>query len=431
MPAPAGTREVLEAALADDPDDLAAHAAYADLLIEQGDPRGEFVRVQLALEDESLPAKERKKLQKREKELLAAHERAWLGELAPLLLGTPEEQRAMFAAQLHPSHRNRIEYLAEHIHFRHGWARGWLDRLECENLTVEMARTLGRAPIARLLRALVCYRDGPGGVYQYADGPDIPRERFGFISLEVLAHYPAAIRNLRVFQYGREVDPEEDRYDVGTQFNRLAPLVERMPRLEELSIFGHIYGREAGRPDLTRIFSLPTLTNLRVLQHYHGHAYPLEALAENPALGRLTHLLCFPHSFAGEYDDQLRRMTRTIITPAGVRAVVNSPHLTSLTHLQLRCCDGGDAMAEEIVKSGVLKRLKVLDLRHGFITDEGARRFARCRDAKKLEVLDLINNRLTDAGIAALEAAGVRVRADRQQEAPYRDEQIFYYGDSE
>src|SRR5262245_39275421 len=80
-------QRALEEALAENPDDLATHAAYADFLTEQGDPRGEFIQVQLALEDTKLTASQRKKFRQREAELLAEHEREWLGELAPMLLG--------------------------------------------------------------------------------------------------------------------------------------------------------------------------------------------------------------------------------------------------------------------------------------------------------------------------------------------------------
>ena len=121
---------------------------------------------------------------------------------------------------------------------------------------------------------------------------------------------------------------------------------------------------------------------------------------------------------------------RTAIGRAGVRAVVTSPHLGSLTHLQLRCCDGGDATVEDVVASGVLKRLRVLDLRHGNVTDAGARTLAACPDARGLE-LDLTNNRLTGRGVGALRRAGIAVRADRQQKRPYRRDHILYYGDSE
>jgi uncharacterized protein (TIGR02996 family) len=428
MSASSRLREALESALVEGPDDLATHMAYADHLVETGDPRGEFIQVQLALEDPKRKRAERKQLQRRERELLDAHEREWLGELAPLLLGTPEEQRALIGKEL-TGEAARGGYWMEHLVFLHSWSRGWLDRFECGLLSVETARKLGRHPLARLLRAFV-YRHGYGtGSFRAATGPDVPGPP-GCYTVEILAHYPI-LSNIRFFQYGREADPEEDTYDVGTQFERLAPLVERMPRLEELSIFGHIYGREAGRPDLSRIVSLWALTNLRVFRHYHGHVYPLEVLAANPALGRLTHLLCFPHSFAGEYDPDLRRITNTVINRDNVRAVATSPHLPALTHLQLRCCSGGDATIEDIVGSGILKRLRSLDLRHGHVTDAGARLLADCPDARNLEVLDLINNRLTPQGIAALQAAGVRVRADRQQEPPFDNDRILYYGDSE
>src|SRR5262249_5265412 len=49
--APSPAQLALEEALAEDPDDRAAHAAYADHLAERGNPRGELIQVQLALED--------------------------------------------------------------------------------------------------------------------------------------------------------------------------------------------------------------------------------------------------------------------------------------------------------------------------------------------------------------------------------------------
>src|SRR5262249_15137221 len=77
--APPPIQRALEEALVADPDDPAPHAAYADCLTEAGDPRGEFIQVQLSLEDAGHSARERKELQKREQTLLAAHVREWLG----------------------------------------------------------------------------------------------------------------------------------------------------------------------------------------------------------------------------------------------------------------------------------------------------------------------------------------------------------------
>jgi hypothetical protein len=289
-----------------------------------------------------------------------------------------------------------------------------------------MARKLGRAPIARLLRVLVYRGDAKAGMFTYTKGPDAPDDR-GFRPCEVLAHHPV-LQNVRIFQYGHEVDPELDEYTAGTKFDCLAPIISCLPRLEELSIFGCGAESKGGTADLTRIFSLSTLTNLRVLRYYHGYVYPLEELAANSAGHRLTHLLCFPHSYT---FDRMKGGLAPAIHQAHIRAVVTSPYLTSLTHLQLRCSNGGDAMIEDVIASGVLKRLKMLDLRHGHVTDAGARMLAACPEAKNLEVLDLINNRLTDAGIAALKASGIPVRADRQQTAPFDDESILYFGDSE
>ena len=73
--APSGvTDATLLQAILDDPDDLAARRVYADALIADGDPRGELINVQCALEE----ATERGPLAKRERELLATHAKTWI-----------------------------------------------------------------------------------------------------------------------------------------------------------------------------------------------------------------------------------------------------------------------------------------------------------------------------------------------------------------
>jgi hypothetical protein len=98
----------------------------------------------------------------------------------------------------------------------------------------------------------------------------------------------------------------------------------------------------------------------------------------------------------------------------------------------------GDAGCEEIVRSGILKRLKRLDLRHGAITDAGAGVLADCPDLLSLERLDLDRNGLSATGIARMKSLGVRVRIDNQQtEAElhpaeeYRCPQYLYEGEFE
>jgi uncharacterized protein (TIGR02996 family) len=403
-------RAALEAALAADPDDLASHMAYADYLSEQGDPRGEFIQVQFALEDAAQPAAERKKLQKREQELLGAHAREWLGELAPYLLDRkPKKQRTY-----------------QDMVCQYRFARGWLDTLEASRFTVAFARTLARAPQTRLLRRLALSDQAYEERGEYEAGDDVPEGAF-YPQLYPLLRSPY-LGNVRVLQLGEPMssEEEEDADDGGischTEGEAAIGLVKRMPRLEELYLLAH-------NVDTDQLFSLRTLPDLRILQVDHNHNYPLARLARNPSLGKLTHLLCHPHALDAATDDE-----GPYIRLPAVRALVRATTLPGLTHLRLRLSDMGDKGCAEVVGSGILQRLRVLDLNHGCVSDEGARLFAACPDARNLELLSLNRNCLTEAGTGALKAAGVRFAAENQWQPvgdDYEDNQYLYDGDIE
>ncbi len=349
-------RDALEAALVEDPDDRAAHMAYADYLQEQGDPRGEFIQVQLALEDPERTAEQRQRLQAREQALLAELRRGRLGDFA----------RAVFYSREGGGQ-------TEEIHF----ARGWLDRCVLgdtgSHLARELARLLARDPDCRLLRELVLECD-VGAVEQLIRSP--------------------FLGNLRLLQLGAG-------FETLVHSVSVPEFVAKLPRLEELHL--HAYGY-----DPVRLFTLSTLRELRVLKIYcQDLPYPLELLAGNPSLRNLTHLLLRPLS-----------CPTPLINLAGVRAIVQSPHLPKLTHLQVRGSDLGDVGCTEIVTSGVLKKLKLLDLGHGEITDAGARILADCPDLRRLEHLTIDRNGLTQMGIDALRRVlGAKLRANRQQTA--------------
>jgi hypothetical protein len=292
------------------------------------------------------------------------------------------------------------------------------------------AQALAAAPAARLLRRLKL-----GGTAYYWGGdrgdqpaPRVPTpagqqhhyEYFELIGADCL-------KNLHYFYMGDdEAEPGEDGWaDCHTGAPGLEHVIATMPRIEELHLLCKDY-------DMAALFGLPNLTNLRVLRALHmggygyntRYEYPLEVLADNPALKNLTHLIFHPHQPEGEGDDGDGGTTQSYLPLAEVRHLVNSPHLRSLTHLQLRLSDMGDAGAGEIIRSGILKRLKWLDLRHGEITDAGARLFAACTDAKNLDRLDLSRNGVTAAGLAALRAAGVNAVANNPltpQELQARD----------
>jgi uncharacterized protein (TIGR02996 family) len=393
--------EVFDHALATDPNDLAGWGAYADYLMEQGDPRGEFMATQIALEDETRSAAERKKLKKKEEDLLKKHEKEWLGALAAVTMdaesvsywdGAKEKKRAPVA---------------------HQFTRGWLGRLVFHDLTVNQARALAKSPEARLLRELAVESvdsEAPVGTTQqyidsyYEPGPDVPAEidPYDGPGLHALCRCPH-LGSVRVFRLGEGVETpggkEEEYMNCHTSGELAYHVVKQMPNVEELYLLAH-------RVDANKIFALP-MPHLRILQLYHSNRYPLDKLADNKSLTKLTTILCHPHALDYEEEEETGG---AYIRLAHLRALCRSPHLQALTHLRLRLTDFGDAGAKEIVESGILKRLKVLDVQGGCMTDKGAQLLAGCPDLKNLEFLNLSRNALTKVGEKAITAT--RVKAD-------------------
>ena len=213
-------------------------------------------------------------------------------------------------------------------------------------MTVVAARRLWLPPQTRFVRELFI----GGHTYDddYEPGPDVPANvgTFEAAGDHVLLRWPQ-LRHVRRFQYGWTAD---EAYGDHCEFhcrlsaaNHAFGFVQQMPDVEEVLVF-------AQNDDATALVGLP-MPRLRVLQMYHGRSYPLEDLADNPSLTKLTDLLCHPHAVGDQ----------AYIRQPQLRAVCRSKYLTSLTHLRLRLTDFGDEGAREIVDSGILKQLKALD----------------------------------------------------------------------
>ncbi len=419
-------------ALTENPDDRAGWCAYADWLVEQGDPRGEFMQTQLALEDESRSKADRDALRKREAVLLKTHEKDWLGTLAPFVY---EDETAEDYDRDCPLGAKPI------------WERGVLSGLVVEHLNMAIAQALVTDPAARFVRELRVHdtRSGYYGTSASEPAPKVPTpagERYHSELFELIGS--AFLANLRVFQYGDEIPPEDawcasnegkrppavpGQYqsdgwcDCHTGASGFEHVAAGMHRIEVLDLYCKYY-------DTAALFALPNFTHLRELRAYHqagtesrrgaGYEYPLDVLANNPALANLTHLQFHPHHAEDGYDG-----TEVSYLPLEqVRHLLRSPHLKSLTYLQIRLSDMGDEGIREIIASGILKRLKWLDLRHGAVTDEGAQLLAACPDAKKLDRIDLSRNAVSGTALAALRKAGVNAVANdpmTQEELERRD----------
>jgi len=102
--------EALLQAIYDAPDDDAPRLVYADALLERGDPRGELITLQCRLAQ-----REDRELRKREQELLEAHGKQWLGELAPVVMAGYRFERGFLAeCRVENRHLDRIRKLVGH-----------------------------------------------------------------------------------------------------------------------------------------------------------------------------------------------------------------------------------------------------------------------------------------------------------------------------
>lgn len=382
--------QALEAAIAADFDDVASHAAYADRLQERGDPRGELIAVQLRLEDERLPARRRRALAARERELLAAHGAEWLGDLRKdyTLVPATDEHRQVLTLR-----------------------RGWIESLSVQHAWYRRMERLAQAPLARCLQRLeidyayeeIEHDENWNTLHPPPVPPGTPDYNEFYVPLLDALFLPT----LRYFRIGEGAEAQGPYWMLnatGTA-DLLPSLLERTPRLEEL----HLLARTEPNDSPEAIFRLP-LPNLRVLRAYHLYDHATATLAANRSLKGLTHLLFHSHA-----DDPCFAQRAPYLTLDDLRRVLASRHLKGLKHLQFRLSGVGDEGCALIARSGVLKRLDVLDLRHGCITDAGIRHLVGSPDLPRLTHLELSRNALTPRGIALLQGCGVPFTAD----APY------------
>jgi uncharacterized protein (TIGR02996 family) len=401
--------ESFHKALVENPADLAGWCAFADYLVEHDDPRGEFMQTQIALEDEKLSKTERTALKKKEAELLKEHQETFLGALAPFLLNPPKPK---------PGWRQSDILFAFH--------RGWLADLEIPSLQVEFVRMLNRAPEARFLRKLHIHQNAyeqPEGANvpdwvdgTYKPGPDLPK---GGDEDQMASHLLVRCPHLsavRVFHLGNPLaaDGIDDSDQCHTQGDVAFHCVKQMPHVEEVRLLAH-------NVDTNKLFALP-MPKLRILQVFHASSYPVAKLTLNASLTNLTHLLLQPH--APDEDQPYLRLRE-------LRLICRSTCLPNLTHLALRYTDFGDEGVKELIASGMLKRLKVLDLLGGCVTDDGAKLLAADTNAQKLERLNLDTNALSGEGLKALKKAGINATAANQHGSvpPFDDglpEYLFY-----
>lgn len=372
------TREALEAALVATPDDAALHAAYADCLIEAGDPRGEYIRLQLAHEDKNQPADKLRQYEQAMSEVRQQHEPEWLGELGQFL-------------QRPPSAYSVAEPMEPNVGVT--WRRGWIDAVRIGQLSGRIIDALAANPYTRLLSTL--------SIGQNQQPVEIRTEPYEMPVEMPLAPLELAGRfaNLRHF----EVGSVEAR--VIADGGHLHDAIRDMPRLESVKLCVDHFSE-------SRLFGVADYPHLHTIHiTYNNPRCRFYMLGYNDGLPSLRRLHLDTVSVMpppGELGSD-----REPITPGDLQSFFRSPHLKALECFTLRNAEFADAGVEELLASGFINRLKGLDLCRCNITDDGARLLAAHPAIPHLEYLHLYGNLLSPIGIDALEAAGVSVSREQ------------------
>lgn len=320
---------------------------YADYLDRRGDPRGEFIRVQVALA--KLPADDprRPELAQREYRLLKAHGPEWGGPLRGLAAGL--EFRRGFVEVINVEAR-RFLAGADGL-----FALTPLRHVRLLDVGSSLRRLASFEPLSRL-----------AGLTLYA-------QHLGE-GLAAAVAGCAHLAGLRVLEVGRN-----RLGDAGCEMLAASP---HLARLEHLDLSDNQVG-DVGARALAGWAAAPRLTRLELSRNELTRA-GLASLARSPRL-RLSRL-----------GVSHNRLSAAGGSPGG------SPAPARLRRLDLRgnALRGGDLDA--LLSLPELAELSDLDLGHNLLGDGGAGLLAASPAAAGLERLFLNGNQLGDRAVAAL-----------------------------
>ena len=280
----------------DHPHDDGPRMIYADWLVEQGDPRGEFIQLQCLRESLPKDDPQSRKLRTRELELLREHEDTWLGP---------------------------VRDLAEKWEFRRGFVSAV--RLSTQKFLKTAGKLVRLAPIDDLT-----LRVGGSRVKKLAACPQLGQIRALTLKklrledggMEILAASPhlsqiraLALQNAGLTDFGMEI-------------------VASCPDLSNLDTLD-LYSNRIGPRGVQSLADSPFIRRLRSLDLTENwiESAGVSALAQSPIVEHLKTLM----------------LGGTRISTEGVAALGRSRHLVNLR--VLNCC-GGWRISESITSEG-------------------------------------------------------------------------------
>jgi uncharacterized protein (TIGR02996 family) len=410
---------------------------YAAWLEERGDPRGQFMRVQCALQAD-LAGDQEDAYREQQRLLLERYGQQWLAPLQRLGLDAPRfsrgfvEQGTLAAAALvdRAEPLFRLAPLLRHLALRWTWVE--IDRLAaCPSLariqSLDLSNEgqgskLDAEHLARLLKSPYL-----GGMHTL----NLSYNPLGLEGIHVLASSPclAGLTALTLTFCGLDDDAA-----------RALAASAHLAGLRTLTLSGNITAR--GMESLAAAAFLPHLTSLnlwgcqlgdegaRILAASSGLAgltllaldsngleeEGAKALAGSKWLGKLDALVV-SHNPLGDaglvalaQSSKLAWLTTLKVrevgaTADGLRTLLSSPQLRKLSVLDLDVNPDEASLAEALVESPVLAHLTDLSLSGEGAGDEVIELLATSRGAHQLRKLNLDGFALSDAGLEALLAS--------------------------
>ncbi len=380
-------------AIIEQPDDDSLRLIYADWLEEHDDPRGEFIRIQCALDrmpesDSRYPA-----LNDRYSELLRHYEATWLEPLDTALhscirfgRGLPEYvdlplvdfmRNAHILSRLGPIRHvclSQVRDYAESLALC-----PFLDRIESLDLRFNELLATDLKPLAELLRPV------EKGLRRLTE-LSMAGNPIGPEGVRLLTHSMEG-NNLRCLDL---VDAE-----LGAAGAEILVNWGGFAHLSELHVDCNAL-RDPGVVFLSRwekagVPSVRAESPLRVLSLIDNEITPvgIRLLAQSPRFGGLADL----------------RLGHNPLGNSGVEALASGHILTNLTSLDLSATRMSASGARALAAHGRFPRLERLDLAHNQIGTAGAIALARSTNLSRLKWLDLSGNEIGDDGAKALAAS--------------------------
>ena len=374
----------LEKAILANPNDRDAYTVYADWLMEQGDPRGELISLQLGNKEGQA------------KKLLEKHQDYFLGPLA-------EHQKVRddngnnAASHLRTSAQEKEwQKLAEQAFF---WRNGFIHRVrlshnsysdtEWKGKTADVLEQLFAHPSGRFVVELSFQSNGDPNDNDLQDIIDaigkkapatIRKITFGDNIDQISWHHTGDLGKLwKSVPNLRTLDIETGEFEVGKMV---------APKLEKARFITGGLSSSCGKNIATA-----TMPNIKHLEIYYG-----------------------TDDYGG--DCSIKQ----------VKPLLDRTDLPKLEYLGLKNSMFQNDLAKAIPTAKILKQLKTLDLSLGTMTDEGAEALAAHPDAfKHLDVLDLTRNFLSKKGIALVKNLAKKVITADQEQGDEDGEETHYY----